>query len=83
MRRLRPAPDGKPANRRVHSAGEYEQGNTGPRLIGAGLCASASLLLLLSSFCLFARDGHGRGAALLLLVGLGLLLAAMKSFGRH
>jgi membrane-bound ClpP family serine protease len=54
-----------------------------PRLIGAGLCASASLLLLLNSFYLFARDGHGWGAVLLLLVGLGLLLAAVKSFGRH
>jgi hypothetical protein len=55
-----------------------------PRLAGAGLCAASSLLLLISSLYLFAREGGGWGAAgLLLLVGLGLMLAAVKSFRRH
>ena len=52
-----------------------------PRLFGAVLCAASSLLLLVSSLYV---DGRGGGAAaLLLFVGLGLGLAAVKSFGRR
>jgi hypothetical protein len=54
-----------------------------PRLFGAVLCAASSLLLLVSSLHLYV-DGRGGGAAaLLLFVGLGLGLAAVKSFGRR
>lgn len=50
------------------------------RLAGAVLCVAASLLLLLSSVYLFAREGRGLP---LLLVGVGLLLAAVKSLRPH
>ena len=54
-----------------------------PRLFGAVLCAASSLLLLVSSLHLYV-DGRGGGAAaLLLFVGLGLGLAAVKSFERR
>lgn len=52
-----------------------------PRFAGAVLCAAASLLLLLCSVRLFADEGFGLSAGLLLLAGFGLLMAAMKSFG--
>ena len=45
------------------------------------MCAAASLLLMLCSVRLFADEGFGLGAGLLLLTGLGLLMAAAKSFG--
>jgi hypothetical protein len=51
-----------------------------PRFAGAVLCAAASLLLTLCSVRLFAYEGLGLSAGLLLLVGLGLLAAAVKSF---
>jgi hypothetical protein len=49
------------------------------RLVGAGLCAAASVLLLLSAVSLLAGRAAGWGGGLLALVGLGLLLAALKS----
>ena len=52
-----------------------------PRFAGAVLCAAASLLLMLCSVRLFADEGFGLGTGLLLLTGLGLLMAAAKSFG--
>lgn len=51
-----------------------------PRLAGAILCSVAALLLLLSSAFLYAFEAGGWGPGLLLLTGLGLLLAALKSF---
>jgi hypothetical protein len=53
-----------------------------PRLAGGVLCAIASILLLLSSVYMSAGNAEGGGAALILLVGLGLLLAALQSLGR-
>ena len=53
------------------------------RLTGAVLCASASLLLLLISVNQYAKGAGVRAAALPLVVGLGLLWAAVKSFGRR
>jgi hypothetical protein len=50
------------------------------RLAGAVLCATASLLLLGGSLYMFTGEGTSLGAVLLLLVGLGLLAAAVKSF---
>ena len=44
------------------------------------MCAAASLLLMLCSARLFADEGLGLSPGLLLLVGLGLLMAAVKSF---
>jgi hypothetical protein len=52
-----------------------------PRAVGTLLCATASLLLLVCSVYLFAEEGHGWGGVLLMAVGLGLLLAALKSRG--
>jgi hypothetical protein len=52
-----------------------------PRFAGAVLCAAASLLLMLCSVRLFADEGFGLGAGLLLLAGCGLLMAAVKSLG--
>ena len=52
-----------------------------PRFAGAVLCAAASFLLMLCSVRLFADEGFGPGAGLLLLAGLGLLMAAVKSLG--
>ena len=48
-------------------------------MAGAILCAAASLLLLLCALHLFAGGG-GLGAGLPSLAGVGLLLAAVKSF---
>jgi hypothetical protein len=50
-----------------------------PRLAGAVLCGVAALLLLLCSFHMFAGGAGGWGPGLLLLVGAGLGLAAVKS----
>lgn len=50
------------------------------RVAGAVLCAAASVLLVAGSFYLFAGEGTSPGAVLLLLVGLGLLAAAVRSF---
>lgn len=44
------------------------------------LCAVASVLLLLCFIFLLTGDAGGAGAAPLLFVGLGLLVAAVKSF---
>jgi hypothetical protein len=52
-----------------------------PRFAGAVLCAAASLLVMLCSVRLFADEGFGVGAGLLLLAGLGLLMAAVRSVG--
>ena len=54
-----------------------------PRLFGAVLCAAASLLTLVSALYLFAAGGGGRAALPLLIVGLGLGLAAIRTFGRR
>jgi hypothetical protein len=51
-----------------------------PRRAGAILCAVASLLLTLCSVRLFMDDGSGWSAGFLLLAGVGLLAAAVKSF---
>lgn len=53
-----------------------------PRLAGAVLCAAASFLLMLCSVLLFADEGLGLSAGLLLIVGLGLLMAAGKQSGQ-
>lgn len=50
-----------------------------PRLAGAVLCAAASFLLMLCSVHLFADVGFGLSAGLLLLAGVGLLAAAVKT----
>ncbi|HEX8285013.1 MAG TPA: hypothetical protein VF588_16750 [Pyrinomonadaceae bacterium] len=50
-----------------------------PRLAGAVLCAAASLLLLVSSAQMFAGEAAGWGAGLLLVAGVGLFVAALKS----
>jgi hypothetical protein len=52
-----------------------------PRAVGTWLCATASLLLLVCSAYLFAVEGRGWGGGMLLAVGLGLMLAALKSRG--
>jgi hypothetical protein len=52
-----------------------------PRLAGGVLCAAASVLLLLCSAYLLRGDAGGAGALPVLLVGLGLLVAAVKSLG--
>jgi hypothetical protein len=49
--------------------------------MGTFLCAAASLLLLISSIYLYTAGSGGWG--FVLLVGLGLLFAAAKSFGRR
>ncbi|HEY0172500.1 MAG TPA: hypothetical protein VGB98_15870 [Pyrinomonadaceae bacterium] len=54
---------------------------SGPRLAGAVLCAAASLLLLACSAHLFAGEAGGWGAGLLLVAGVGLLAASLKSVG--
>jgi hypothetical protein len=54
-----------------------------PRLFGAVLCAAASVLLLLSSLYLYAAGRDGGAVVPLLLFGLGLLLAALRSFRRR
>ena len=43
------------------------------------MCAAASLMLMLCSVGLFADGGLGWSAGLLLLAGVGLLAAAVKS----
>lgn len=43
------------------------------------MCAAASLLLLICSVRLFAGEASGWAAGMLLVAGLGLLLAAVKS----
>ena len=48
-------------------------------MAGGILCAAASLMLLLSAVRLFAGEAGGWGGGLVLLVSLGLLLAALKS----
>lgn len=45
------------------------------------LCAVASVLLLLCFVLLLTGDAGGASAAPVLFVGLGLLVAAVKSFG--
>lgn len=55
----------------------------GPRLAGAVLCGAASLLLLICSVQLFVGESGGWGAGLLLVAGVGLLLAALKSVRSH
>jgi FtsH-binding integral membrane protein len=49
------------------------------RLVGAGLCVAASVLLLLCAFGLFTGRDAGWAGGVLFVVGLGLLLAAFKS----
>jgi hypothetical protein len=49
------------------------------RLAGAVLCGVAALLLLLCSCHMFAGGVSGWGSGLLLLIGAGLGLAAVKS----
>ncbi|MDT5272352.1 MAG: hypothetical protein QOH49_4538 [Acidobacteriota bacterium] len=53
------------------------------RLAGAVLCGVAALLLLLCSFHMFAGGVSGWGPGLLLIVGAGLGLAAVKSIGER
>lgn len=43
------------------------------------MCGAASLLMLVCSVHLFAGEAGGWGAGLLLVAGVGLLLAALKS----
>ena len=50
------------------------------RLTFGWLCAAASALLLLCFVLLLRGDAGGASAAPVLLVGLGLLAAAVKSF---
>lgn len=45
------------------------------------MCGAASVLLLVCSVHLFAGEAGGWGAGLLLVAGLGLMLAALKSVG--
>ena len=45
------------------------------------MCAAASLLLLVCSVHLFAGEGVVWGAGLLLVAGVGLLAASVKSVG--
>lgn len=45
------------------------------------MCAAASLLLLACSAHLFAGEAGGWGAGLLLVAGVGLLAASLKSVG--
>jgi hypothetical protein len=47
--------------------------------VGAILCGVASLLLFVSAARLFAGEAGGWGAGVLFVVGLFLLLAALKS----
>jgi hypothetical protein len=55
----------------------------GPRLAGAALCAASSLLLLVCSVQLYAGGAGGWGVGVLLVAGVGLLLAALKSARPH
>ncbi len=52
---------------------------SGPRVAGAVLCGAASVLLLVCSVHLFAGEAGGWGAGMLLVAGLGLMSAALKS----
>ena len=80
-RLIRPLPSGKGGQVSVDSEAMLKTETSKPRLAGAVLCGVAAVLLLLCSFHMFVGEAGGRGPGLLLLVvGAGLALAAVKSF---